>query len=97
MTAPCPALGLIFTATLGAGATEADADALTDDLIDLLEANELVARGGGGQVIRLVIYREGGQATDADRQMILEWAREWEDVASIVVTDVVDLNEAGER
>ncbi|MEO7085867.1 MAG: 50S ribosome-binding protein YggL [Gemmatimonadaceae bacterium] len=93
MSAPCPMLGFMFTARFDDSVAEADADRFIDELIRLLEANGLMAGGGGDRTIEFAINREGGPATDADREMILQWASQRRHVAAVEMSDLVDLNE----
>jgi hypothetical protein len=50
--------------------------------------------GGGRRRSRFVVRREGSQATEADRRLVLAWAAERGDVADISVSELVDLNPA---
>jgi uncharacterized protein YggL (DUF469 family) len=93
MSAPCPALGFVITVALRANIGEADIDVLVDDLIDFLESHGLQTGGAGDTTLEFVVTREGGQATDADRAAVREWAARWSDHAEISVGDVVDLGD----
>jgi hypothetical protein len=42
-----------------------------------------------------VVSREGGWATDADRQLRVDWAAGWTSAASITVSELIDLEAAG--
>jgi hypothetical protein len=83
MSAPCPILGFIVRVKV-----EATTEMLAD-LHRLLDANGL-ATDVPFDALELPIYREGSQATDADRQIIREWAERW--AADVEVSDLVDLN-----
>jgi YggL 50S ribosome-binding protein len=89
----CPRLGLVVSATLLAAANEGRNEALVRDLNTTLEANGLLALDRGHGALRCSIGRDGAQVTDDDRQLVLEWANRWADVASISVSDLVDLDE----
>ena len=93
MSAPCPALGFNITIALRSSMTEADIDALVDDLIDFLESHGLQTDGPRHTALELAISREGGQATDADRALVREWAARWSADAEIRVGDIVDLSD----
>jgi hypothetical protein len=41
-----------------------------------------------------VVGREGSQATEAERQLVEQWADEWRAAAAITVSDLVDLSPA---
>ena len=93
MSSACPILGFMVTAELHASSADLEADALIDSLARLLEANGLTMRGGGARSRRLEVRREGSQATDADRRLVLEWAEAGAHVARITVSQIVDLSD----
>jgi uncharacterized protein YggL (DUF469 family) len=93
MSAPCPVLGFVVTVAIRPNVDEGDVDALVDEFIDLLEGHGLQTGGGGDVTFEFVVNREGGQATDADRSIVREWATRWSERAQIDVGDIVDLNE----
>ncbi|HEY9226339.1 MAG TPA: 50S ribosome-binding protein YggL [Gemmatimonadaceae bacterium] len=94
MSAPCPLFGFVVSIRLRPETTELDADLLADQLIDLLEANSLTTEGGGlDRHLEFVVNREGAQATQSDRELILTWAERWREKAAIAVGDLVDRNE----
>ncbi|MGH7616936.1 MAG: 50S ribosome-binding protein YggL [Gemmatimonadaceae bacterium] len=92
MSAPCPTFGFIVRVTGTSPASAAELDALRDDLVETLEANGLVMTGGGRQTLEFVVSREGAQATDRDRILVLEWAGRFGRTAAIDVSDLVDLS-----
>lgn len=94
MSAPCPALGFVITIALRSNITEADIDALVDDLLDFVESHGLQSGGAGAMTLEfVVITREGGQVTDADRELVRGWAARWSDYAEISVGEIVDLDD----
>jgi uncharacterized protein YggL (DUF469 family) len=93
MSAPCPVFGFVVRATIDATVGRETIDALIDDLVELLEANGMTMGGGGDRLLEFVISRDGAQATDTDRQLVIEWAGSWAHVARFDVSDLVDLNE----
>lgn len=93
MSAPCPTLGFIVTVAIRSGVEAGDVDALVDDFIDFLEGHGLQTGGAGDMTLEFVVSREGGQATDADRALVRDWANRWSEKAAIEVGDVVDLGE----
>lgn len=95
MSAPCPILGFIILIELRDSADDAHADALRAALGELLESNGLTLAGGGRRRSRFVVRREGSQATEADRRLVEGWAAERGDVASVTVSDLVDLDPTG--
>jgi uncharacterized protein YggL (DUF469 family) len=94
MSAPCPVYGFVVSVVFDARTTDAQRAALMDDLIDTLEAGDLLMGGRGDRVLEYVINREGDQATEADRQRVLAWAARWSESGVIMVSDLVDLSEA---
>ena len=94
MSAPCPILGFVVVAALRATTAGSQRDAMVDELVATLEENGLVMGGGGDRVLQYEISRDGAQAADADRLLILAWAARWTRVATITVSELVDLNHA---
>ena len=90
MSAPCPILGFVVTARLRSTDTGADSESLHDSLIEVLESNGLMADRGDRR-LEYVVSREGSQATQADRELVLEWAKRWNQIAAIEVSDIIDL------
>jgi uncharacterized protein YggL (DUF469 family) len=94
MSAPCPILGFTVLIDLPQSTEEAQADALTQSLAELLASQGLVSTGGGRRQMLFVVGREGSQATEAERQLVERWAADWHRVATIAVSDLVDLSPA---
>jgi uncharacterized protein YggL (DUF469 family) len=94
MSAPCPILGFTVLVDLHESAEESQGEALTQALTELLAAQGLEANGGGRRQQLFVVSREGSQATEAERELVQSWASEWSDVATITVSDLVDLSAA---
>jgi uncharacterized protein YggL (DUF469 family) len=94
MSAPCPILGFTVLVDVHESVEESRAEALTQALAALLAAQGLEASGGGRQQRLFVVSREGSQATEAERQLVERWASEWGDVATITVSDLIDLSTA---
>ncbi|MEO8562466.1 MAG: hypothetical protein ABI601_10350 [bacterium] len=97
MSHSCPRFGLILSATIHPSATAGLRIALADDLIATLEANglTLAANVTANERSRLEysIAREGSQVTHTDHQLVLTWAERWTHVASVSVSDLVDLDD----
>ena len=93
MSAPCPIFGFVVAARLRDASTVADSDSLVDDLIDVLESNDLMTNTGAHRRLEYLVSREGGQATQADRELVLAWAERWSAIAEIRVSDLIDLQE----
>jgi len=95
MSAACPEYGFELTFHLVPRLAEDARSALWDAFIDAVEARGLSAGGGGDQVWRLVITRDGGQAIDADREALGAWAAARPEIAAVGVGPLVDLSEPG--
>ena len=92
MSPPCPTFGFTLTLTFAEGASEADYEAMIDDLFAMLEQHGLTAAGHGDQAtLEFVVRRDGSQATDADRAIVREWADRGTDRVAASVGDVVEL------
>jgi hypothetical protein len=92
VSAPCPTFG--FTIQVEPRAT-VDLSALADDLRRLASANGLVVGRSGHRNPRPLAFdvtREGSQATQADRELLLAWAARWNRIAAISVSDLRDMN-----
>lgn len=93
MSQPCPHLGLIITVTRHASAAERDADAMHDDLIATLGANALSTVASAGRAPEYVVVRDGAQVTEADRQLLRDWASAWTHVAAVGISLPIDLSD----
>ena len=94
MSAPCPILGFTIQIELHDFIDDSRGEALRTALEELLESNGLTMAGGGRRRSRFVVRREGSQATEADRRLVLAWAAERGEVADVSVSDLIDLNPA---
>lgn len=95
MSAACPIFGFDATLTPVAGTEPAVQAALRADFVRLaLEPLGLVAESGPptGASWRHTITRDGGQATDADRQAVAAWAAGRPAIASCEIGPLVDLS-----
>ena len=95
MSAACPEFGFELTFDLVPRLGEDARSALRDAFIDALEARGLSADGGGEQVWRHVITRDGAQAIDADREALRAWAATRPEIAAVTVGPLVDLSDPG--
>ena len=90
MSAPCPRFGFKVSfrdATPHSG----DVNSLVDDIIGFLDQHGLLAQRRGSE---LIVTREGSQATDSDRRLVIAWADQRPDHARIEVGDLRDIGEA---
>lgn len=61
-------------------------------LADVVAANELKHTGGGADVARYTLSREGMQATDADRELVRRWADAHAAEVSVTIGLLFDLD-----
>jgi uncharacterized protein YggL (DUF469 family) len=94
LSAPCPILGFTIQIELRDSVDDSRGAALRAALDELVESNGLTMAGGGRRRSRFVVRREGSQATEADRRLVLTWAAERSEVADVRVSELVDLNPA---
>ena len=85
MSAPCPRFGFVV-------ALSSHEPRVVEDLHRFLTGQGLEAARAGG-ALEFVVTREGGQATNNDREIIREWSQRWSNVASVTVGDLVDLDQ----
>jgi uncharacterized protein YggL (DUF469 family) len=95
LSAPCPILGFTVLIELHDSVADARGEALRSALGALLESNGLTMAGGGRRRARFEVRREGSQATEADRRIVAAWAEEQDDVASVSVSELIDLTPVG--
>lgn len=86
MSAPCPRFGFTVTA-----APTQDADALRRSLADRLSTTGLELTTGG-DASTILITREGSQATESDRQLVIGVLNDAPNASGSRVSDLVDLN-----
>jgi uncharacterized protein YggL (DUF469 family) len=92
MSSACPEYGFEFSFRATVAAPDDWTDALWTDFIAMIESHGLFAGGGAtGLQWHHVISRDGAQATDQDRQLLLEWARGRADVTDAVAGPLIDL------
>ena len=93
MSSACPEYGFEFSFRTTAEAPDDIPDALWNEFIEVIERHGLSAGGGGtGGRWHHVITRDGSQATDQDRETLLEWASQRADVADAVAGPLIDVN-----
>jgi hypothetical protein len=91
MSAACPEFAFEIVLRLAPGVDEARRGALRDALAAAAELRGLSAAGGGDEVQRYLITRDGGQAIDADREALRAWAASRPEIAHAAVGPLVDL------
>lgn len=94
MTAPCPNLGFVVSFQV-AQLSDEQRVSLWADFLRTIDGRGLCCdRGTAGAMSSHVVRSEAGQATDADRDAVLEWARSHDMIFSIDVGPVIDLASA---
>lgn len=93
MSAACPELGFRLVVTFAASTAQSSIEACRSVFqYDVIDRNNLIAIGGGPREWRYTITKEGGQATDADRELVRDWIAQHFGDASISVGPIVDLS-----
>jgi len=87
MSAPCPTFGVIVHVS-----PDHDAGALHHALVARLADAGLVVSHVGDRTAKLVVTREGTQATDSDRQLVIESLSTLASPNAVTVSDLVDLS-----
>jgi hypothetical protein len=85
MSAPCPTFGFIVRAT-----ADRDAGALRRTLTERLAPAGLLV--DDRRETTIVITREGCQATESDRQLVIALLADELNVGNATVSDLIDLN-----
>jgi len=83
MSAPCPRFGFLVTLA-------PQEPCIVEDLHRFLTGHGLEAVRAAG-ALAFVVTREGGQATNNDREIARDWSNRWSNDASITVGDLVDV------
>ena len=94
MTAACPEFGFEIAVHLAPHIEAQRRRALAATFRAFAESHGLIADGGGGREWHYVVTRDGGQAIDADRQLLGDWMRSRPEVVRADVGPIVDLKEA---
>ena len=85
MSAPCPSFGFVVRTT-----PDRDAGALRRSLTERLAPAGLVV--DDRQERSIVITREGSQATESDRQLVIGLLADELNAGDATVSDLIDLN-----
>ena len=94
VSAPCPVYGFDVVFRLHDRIGETAADALWDAFVaEAIERHGLVVDGRRGRIWRHTIRGEAGQATEADRVAVSEWAAARDELASHEVGPLVDVGQ----
>ena len=87
MSAPCPRFGFIVDT-----APTQDVTALRRALAERLAAAGLELQAESGGTSTIVITREGSQATESDRQFVIDLLDRELNAGAATVSDLVDLS-----
>lgn len=87
MSAPCPMFGFLVRAP-----SDWDAGALRRGLSERLASAGLVIDERRTRADAIVITREGSQATESDRQLVIALLSDELNAAGATVSDLVDLS-----
>lgn len=92
VSAPCPIFGFVVSFQAAAQLPEEQRLSLWHDFIRMIEGRGLCCdQGAAGAMSSHVVRGEAGQATDADREAVLDWARAHDLIFSIDVGPLIDL------
>jgi len=84
MSAPCPRFGFLVTLA-------PQEPRVVEDLHRFLTGHGLEASRAGG-ALAFIVTRDGGQATNNDREIVRDWSDRCSNVPSITIGDLVDLD-----
>ncbi len=93
MSGACPVFGFTVHIGLRDGVDRSVRDSIANGFAELLDANGMGLADGTNR-LDFVVNRDGTQATDADRQLVLAWAQQWKREAAFEVSDLIDLSAA---
>jgi hypothetical protein len=88
MSAPCPILGFVVRVT---ERSQLSASAVRAILLDAVADNGLEVQPMGDRPAAFALTREGSQATEADRQLVIRHLEGKVAPADVHVSDIVDL------
>jgi len=92
VSAPCPIFGFAVSFQAAAQLPDEQRLSLWDDFLRMIEGRGLSCdQGAAGAMSSHVVQSEAGQATDADREAVLAWARAHNLIYSIDVGPLIDL------
>jgi uncharacterized protein YggL (DUF469 family) len=95
MSSACPIYGFEFVYHLRDGLSEDASNRVWRSFVETVECHGLSAGGGGDIHWRHVITRDGGQATDADRVVLLAWAEACDEITDASAGPLIDLEGEG--
>jgi uncharacterized protein YggL (DUF469 family) len=95
VSAPCPILGFAVSFQAAAQLPDEQRLSLWADFLGMIEGRGLRCdEGAAGAMSSHVVQSEAGQATNADREAVLDWARAHDLIFSIDVGPLIDLASA---
>ncbi len=93
MTAACPRFGFTVEIILTPGTSESQATDLRRAFSELLDNAGMTYANSQRAIWRYLVSRDAGQATDADRKAIADWAARHASIASCRIGDLIDLRD----
>lgn len=93
MSAPCPTLGFQLALTIAPGVAESSRDALRSAFLRTAAGYGLVCAAKDEGSFRFVVTGDGLQATESDRQRLIEWLADQPEIASHRAGPLTDLTE----
>lgn len=93
MSAPCPTLGFQIAFTVAPGVAELRRDALRTAFLRTAAAYGLACDAKDEGSCRFVVTGDGLQATESDRQRLIDWLAAQPEIASHRAGPLTDLTE----
>ena len=93
MSAPCPTLGFHLAFTIARGAPDSRRDALRAAFMTAAAAYGLACETRDEGSLQFVVTGDGLQATESDRQRLMDWLAGQPEIASHRAGPLTDLTE----
>ena len=93
MSAPCPTLGFHLAFEIAPGAAESRHDALRAAFLAAAAAHGLACESREERLLEFVVTGDGLQATESDRQRLIDWLADQPEIASHRAGPLTDLTE----
>ena len=93
MSAPCPTLGFHLAFTIAPGAAESRRDAMRAAFLSAAASYGLVCETTDEGSLQFVVTGDGLQATESDRQRLIDWVAGQPEIASHRAGPLTDLTE----
>jgi hypothetical protein len=93
MSAPCPTLGFHLAFTIAPGAAESRRDVLRAAFLSAAASYGLVCEARDERSFQFVVSGDGLQATESDRQRLIDWVTSQREIVSHGAGPLTDLTE----